>query len=523
MDTLNQREWFVVQNKNYVGPYSRSEILNLFEQKQISRQTSIVSVGLKNKLTVEQFFTSPLATINRPIVSVSSQKKRKNARPDLVQFRKIEESLKRSTENKNRSIRLFRAEKPSNLINIRNQIKANLSKTLGLLKTIAINSGKKSLDRSATLITTLITNTKFRAKPSPVLENEKQALPGRLFSVLTQINLRKKTIKTIGLTAILIISLSSFFLYFRFSDSKLEIKRPKGVHAKKFNTFKKKLSRLNKKNVQGWEFIQSKDLKKTWVGTNSRGTYKVELVFTSIPQKILSQNKIVFTSTMYVDKHISELKEINFEQGKKLIPGYYQVDIRVLEKISSFWEKLFIDKVQKKTKFEYKVLLNSESPQIFSKTLKNYFQQESRNQNAFLSDIREKYQTLIVISKDLSSKISDLNKQTGNGDLKNNIKRFTDLYREQFGTFFTRFVVENDQKFKDLTQSSVETKTKIVAHYSWLSRIAKKLGVISADFFGDYRKILSEPKSLEAIVKKYNDIIAVCDRRLKRLSNHSGS
>jgi hypothetical protein len=524
---MNQREWFIIQNQHYVGPYSKAELIHLFKDKKINRRTSIINLSLNDKYSVEQFFSSPAFTqpsIQKKklpsIVGISHQKKQQHGSEKIVQFKSS--SHQHDTPKYKQNIEQLNFNKKSIDLKIETN---HLIKNFFNLLVLGFTTFLKVINLFFYFVFHCL---QYIKKIKPVFKKPEQKF--REFKPQppnkTLLNLKVKlprfnftSKKFLGLSVLIPICL--ILVYFSFQQNTIEINKPQGVRHDHFRNFSKSIQKM-KKNT-GWSFLQSKDFKKIWVGTNYPGTLKLELSFKSEPEKVLSIHPIQFKVETYLNEHISEVKDLRFLKGEKIIPGFYTVEIRVLENYMSFWEKIFSQsiRIDKKKTYKSHILLMANSKKQFLTDLKKFKKAESMSDYTFLTDIKQKYHTLIVISKNLSKKIAQLKDFKSPAQLNQSVEHFTELYRKDFGSFFTSFVVENDQKFKELTQSSTQIKTKIVAHYSWLSRIAKKLGIISADFFGDYKKILSDPNFVIKTLKDYNNIISLCDKRLTRLESQA--
>lgn len=93
-------------------------------------------------------------------------------------------------------------------------------------------------------------------------------------------------------------------------------------------------------NKEIWQTIHSNKLnckikivmdtggKKMWLASNFHFPAEVELHFTSLDKKVLSEEPISFRSKLLLENHIAQVKKVVYEKGNRLIPGSYRVTLK---------------------------------------------------------------------------------------------------------------------------------------------------------------------------------------------------
>jgi hypothetical protein len=309
--------------------------------------------------------------------------------------------------------------------------------------------------------------------------------------------------KKISFVALSMILALSFTFYFN-KKSKIEISRPNQLSFTKFKKIKKRILKSIEKNENYFEVIQSKDLKNTWLVTNYDAPQKVKIKFTSLPNKTLGNEEIAFYSTLKTKEAFSEIKTFLFEQGDRITPGIYELEIHLLERE----QRLSNSKLKSFKIYKTKTLLAASSKKAFKKELKAHLTKSSQKKNEELEELKMNYQTLqgivVGISDDLKS--------------SNSIKEFEKSYTNKYGRFFTDFVT-NNQKKKNLLKQKPLKNIDYIAHYNSLSSLAQKIGLISVDLINDSKK---DPKKAKMItVEKYQELFELFEQKVSNLDQLS--
>ena len=133
-----------------------------------------------------------------------------------------------------------------------------------------------------------------------------------------------------------------------------------------------------------------------WLASNYGEPHLLLLRFKSVPKKILSSERVVFTSRCLLIDHWCHLKKLRVEEGTNIFPGYYDIEVKgfyVPEKDSiqvrmAHFLGLRKDDDGKTKAFNYqgKVFLYKGTPSSFNKKLKEKERKLQRQTLSFLGE-----------------------------------------------------------------------------------------------------------------------------------------
>ena len=92
-------------------------------------------------------------------------------------------------------------------------------------------------------------------------------------------------------------------------------------------------------------------------------------------------------------------------------------------------------------------------------------------------------------------------------------------YQNKYGAFFSNFMVENEAKFKELTAKANNLNSSMIAHYSFLSSVAKNLGIISVDALDGFQQLPNSRAVFDSVLERYHAIIEQCKKKLNSIEN----
>lgn len=350
-----------------------------------------------------------------------------------------------------------------------------------------------------------------------IIPNE-QASMDQLSLIRKKVKNKKPLLYLLGIFSFIFFSLATVKSII--VSNSFDMERPKNVRPKLFTSYKKKLHDAYKNQEHQWDFLYSKDLKEIYLGSSLPGIQDVKIIFKSIDNKILSKKPVVFKSKITIEKNLAHLKELNFVEGDKIIPGAYEVSIILNKHRLSFWQKMFLEDIKVKEHYQTNILLSFHSKSSYLKELKKFQQLQRRKNNSFVQDIKMKYETLLTIADRISKNLENAKNGSRNAPQVEHMKNFfLQDYQLKYGTFFSNFVIENERRFKDLTNSSDELKTGIVAHYSNLSSMARSLGMISIDAIDSFTTLTTSKEAFSPVLERYQQIMTTCKAKIDKLEN----
>ncbi len=288
----------------------------------------------------------------------------------------------------------------------------------------------------------------------------------------------------------------------------------------KYASFKKLTETLkdsyNKKEHK-WKFLLSNDLKQSWIASSLPGNHIAHVSFQSIAQKVLSHKPIHAETQVKLYSNTQEIKEWTFNKSDKFAPGLYKATITLLDRELSVFDKLFLPEFKAKNIYETKILIGSPSKKAFIKDLKKFYKKTVKANFTEIQDIEMKYKTLNNIASQITSYIDnlDFSKKSAKKKIK---EKFVKKYHNEFGSFFTAFVVENKQIYKN--KKLPENRSKLspfTKHYSKLTNIAEQIGQISVDTIDKFDSKSLDKNSFSKLKTQYKKVMKVTDKQLKSL------
>ncbi len=302
-------------------------------------------------------------------------------------------------------------------------------------------------------------------------------------------------------------------LYFK---SSFQVNKPNFMKYSSFQKFEKDLKTHFQNKDHVWKFLVSTDLKKTWVGSSLPGHHLARIKFQSIPYKILSHVPVKAHTETKLYKNNKEIKEWIFEKGEKFHPGFYKVQVTLLKRDLSMWDKLFLPEFEIKKTYETKLLIGSSSKKVFMKDLKGFLKKSVTMNFSEIQEIEMKYQTLNSITKQIASSINEMKIPKSSKKLKEIRSKFISKYQKEFGSFFTNFVIENNQIYQK-KNAITHKKSPFTKHYKTMSKIAAEIGKISADTISQLKSKSPSKNKLQSSVKLYESVMKSTNKQLSTL------
>jgi len=288
----------------------------------------------------------------------------------------------------------------------------------------------------------------------------------------------------------------------------------------KYTSFKKLSDSLEKSyNNQEhvWKFLLSNNLKHSWIASSLPGTHIAHISFKSIPNKVLSHKLIEAETQVKLFNNSQEIKEWTFNKSEKFAPGLYTATVTLLDRELSIFDKIFLPKFNAKNIHETKILIGSPSKKAFIKDLKRFYKKTVKANFTEIQDIEMKYKTLNKIATQINTYIDklDFSKASQQKKIKD---KFVKKYHDEFGSFFTAFVVENKQIYKKKRLPENRAKASpFTKHYSKLTNIAEKIGQISVDTIDKFDSKSLNKDSFSKLKTQYEKVMKHTDKQLKSL------
>lgn len=279
----------------------------------------------------------------------------------------------------------------------------------------------------------------------------------------------------------------------------------------------------NKSEVTKFAFAMAQDRSLIWVATNNPYHGRVAIKLKAIKNKFLGEGEVEAFTFADLNNHLMIIKNFKFNKGVKLIDGYYEVELYTPTRL----EKPFMGirgKHQQQFESFQNVLISTMKPDVFEKSLLKYSSRKNNNESQFWGELKQKYQTLKMITLQIQDGVRTVFLDTPNYQEK--INSFENEYKTKYGNFFTNFVLTNEASYESLLNKTFPDKVDIISNYTRLSKLARSIGVQSAKAMDKLRtfKNWKNPKKVGALktslIKSFQNIIDVCDYKIGIIQTH---
>jgi hypothetical protein len=233
----------------------------------------------------------------------------------------------------------------------------------------------------------------------------------------------------------------------------------------------------NAEAQEDFRIYLNKNLNSFWIITKSLPEGEVAtLHFKSEKNKILSDKAIEFSTQFKIQNNkFIFIDDLSFERGRGFREGIYRVSLA------------------SKELFRLKhILVSLKNEGEFLSSLFQYHKKRSLNQNEFLLEIEQKYQTLFALTRELIGKLEK-------GQIVS-VDAFTKAYESKYGPIFTSFVITNENDFKLLLQKKYTNIDIVYEKYFELSNFARKFGLISYNAIHKHKNLKRLKSKLESFV-----------------------
>ncbi|MGE3608501.1 MAG: DUF4339 domain-containing protein [Bacteriovoracaceae bacterium] len=287
---------------------------------------------------------------------------------------------------------------------------------------------------------------------------------------------------------------------------------------------------LDEFKFQGWgreiffkEFVAS-DLSQIWLVTSSFQRCEVSASFESLPQKLLtfSEEKVAFDSKGILKDHLVQFDRFDFKSGNRIVPGMYQMNVRASD---CSWDGVTpqVANLFNNPATSYSALIKVilypggaiEFNQVLSKLLNKKMETEIKEKSKiedFWLDLQQKLQTLLAISLQVEHLMLDF-LDRGESQFIPKLRPMVDEYTKKYGHFLTKFVVANENYFKELKLGSNKAVSQ-QKNYEMMIRIAaKNIGQESMKLLEEWMNVKKKPSSSQ--MKAYKEKVKKTYQSLK--------
>lgn len=508
-----QINWYVISGEDHLGPFSEDVLRHLFEANDINTDTLVWKEGMDNPISYSNL---QARFQNNVPTNDESRDGPPDSPPDLP---KGDLEKKQLSTSKRKVINVSDLPPlPGSEEDHQDNITKEEKKSFVSPEISFDSSNDTELEEDLKKIQEErdnILRPDFGKEDENVIviedEGEYEDLSEGFFSYSFRKALR-------NLVLVLVVFILGSYGYIYYKNYSGSFARPAKMSLNDYREVQAIAKNTNRSNV--FTFRISDDKSKIWLVTNNPYIGRVVLKMKSLNGKILSSKDIELSSTSNLKGKIAEFSQFEFQKGQNLVDGFYEIEVLTPTKLEIPFIAKFFPERKRQFRFIDQVLISSMNPSEFDRILNDFNTSRAKNDIVFWEELSQKYRTLKAITvqiRDSIKNIFDLNRS----DWIENVQSFEQTYLTKFGTYFTNFVVENEQAYDKYNKQDFTNKTEVISHYTRLSRLAKDVGRISINSLNSlkrFKDINDDQKmlSLERITTKpFNDIIRDCDEKIK--------
>lgn len=500
-----QINWYVITGEDHLGPFSEDVLRQLFEAGDIEADTKIWQEGMDNPIDYSSIMNARSAPIeddseiedsNVEIVDLPSEEDEADLPPDLPPLPSSDEENSIDQNSLNEA-----SGETSGEASFEDSYEDELEEDLQKIQEERDNILRPDFGKEDPTKNVIIIED----------EEDYDLLSEGVFS-----HSFKKALRNLVLTLLLFVISGYGYMYYKtYSGS---FTRPAKMSLNDFRQVQAVAKNVSNDNK--FTFTISDDKTRVWLVTNNPYVGRVVLKMKSLTNKILSSKDIELSSTGILKGKIAEFSQFEFQKGQNLVDGYYEIEVLTPTKLDVPFIAKFFPQRNRQFRFIDQVLITSMNSSEFDRVLKDFNNSKARNDIVFWEELSQKYKTLKAITVQIKNSISNIF-QLNKDNWVENVAAFEKTYLTKYGTYFTNFVVENDQAYDKYKNQDFTNKQEVISHYTRLSRLAKDVGRISINslnnlkLYGDINNDVKTRSLRRLVTRPFDSIIKDCDEKIK--------
>jgi len=328
-----------------------------------------------------------------------------------------------------------------------------------------------------------------------------------------------KKLQILAIFFIIIVIAVPTWMYYR--NSVNIFSRPQTMSLGDFERLEAVAKNLNKDLA--FDFSLATDKRTLWIATNNPLQGEVYINLKSKKGKILGDD-VEVKSKGYLKQGLIQIDEFQFIEGGNIVDGYYDVEIYTIDDLEVPIYQRFFEQKPKQIRYINQFLITSLPAIDFEKQLDLYSKRIKENSQKFWEELILKYETIKSITSNIREGMLKIFDRI-EGSYENNIKKFENDYKTNYGLFFTSFVENNDASYEKIIKLEFKDRVEIMANYSHLSKLAEDIGaetVKNLELLKNYKFKDKSSEEIEEfqdkIILKLTRIIRECERKVAIIS-----
>jgi hypothetical protein len=240
----------------------------------------------------------------------------------------------------------------------------------------------------------------------------------------------------------------------------------------------------------------------------------VHIYLESIPGEVLQTSIIEIEGSGKIEDGELKIENYQFKRGTRLVDGNYFIDIKgekelgPLDKISGNVSSIHL---------KAKKYMGFLSKSAFQRNLRKLKRSITRNESLYWEELQQKYLTVRMITTNIKKEVEKVFMGTDVWDKR--VQNFEVNYKKNYGSFFTSFVIANEESYRPLKRKQFSDKNAVISTYSKLTRLSKYIGTSTMEVLHNLEN--SDGSNAEELKQKsllrFEQIISELDSSLKKI------
>lgn len=226
-------------------------------------------------------------------------------------------------------------------------------------------------------------------------------------------------------------------------------------------------------------FALTRDKNSIWLATGLNDAHDLSAHFISVDNRILSESRVEFSSDTKTFGPYAEFRKMIFEKGVEIVPGEYDVTLTINS--SGLLSKILNKQKGGVSTKKLRVLLHPKESEDYERDLKNYKDRQKEVNVRPLRDRLEKYRTLLsMIQKTNVSYFKFLEKAL-NGQ---SITDFEKEYVNTISPLFQSIVLESNRKlleYERVSHNDADSFRKLIEDYRAYGELVSDMVTMTAN------------------------------------------
>lgn len=476
-------EWFVIYNSEHLGPFSETVLHQLYKEGDVKEETLIWREGMDDPMSYQDLFILKQEQLDfRPLKEVSEIVEK-----SLWDIEQEDDELPPPLPPEITKAK-FKSE-------VKLEVSDEASQENSYILEEESNDAKKDLND--------LVEGEILKKTNSIKKESK----------------RNRTLLLLGIFLFFVVLIPATFYV---KNTYLTFSRPALMSLVDFD----RLVEVSKDPSFSDKFAVAlgQERARIWMATNLPYEGEVILKLKSIKDKTLTNTEVEAMARGHLQGKIVEFNEWIFTNGVKLVDGYYHVEAYTPRDLKiPFLFKIYPTR-KKQFRFFDELLISQLNQDEFNEALGKTKKELTHNDLEFWQELKQKYKTIKMITLQVKNEM-DRAFDSKNVMWREELKKFENKYKKEFGAFFTHFVIQNDQSYERLKMKKFSNKLEIISNYHRLSSLAKDIGRVSMDVFHEMKTFDGIDDARKEVIhkkadKQLEEIIKTCDQKVSIIQTY---